>query len=268
MSNLLTNAAKALARNVAPRLAFQISIRNRFWDEVELDILDLIVDPARTAIDVGANTGRYALPLSWLASHVFAIEPNPHVARLLRAGLSAKRVTVLQKAVSDAPGFATLSIPTDRWGNGGENLASLRREFSGPTKAVSVPTMTLDELRNENVGFLKMDIEGHELTALKGATRLLSICKPVVLMECEDFTENLTSPSSEFLLSNGYEGYFIYNQKLHTLTDLVPEMRDVSMFQSGLPRREVRYTNNFLFFPAGAMTASLFDNIRLRLLNH
>jgi len=186
----LKNAGKAMIRRLAPKAAFSISLRNHFWDEIELDILDLIVSPSRAAIDVGANSGRYSFALSRLASHVYAIEANPHMARILRAGLDRKRVSVLHRAASDSIGKAELLIPTDMWGFGGENLASLERSFNGPTKSISVDKMTLDELADKDIGFIKLDIEGHELAALQGAKKIIAKSQPVILLECDELAGN------------------------------------------------------------------------------
>jgi FkbM family methyltransferase len=248
-----------------PGTSFRISLRNHYWDEIELDILDLIVSPLRAAIDVGANSGRYAFALSRFASHVYAIEPNPSMVKLLRAGLDVKRVTVLHRAASDDVGTAQLRIPTDAWGHGGENLASLERTFTGPTKTVAVATMTLDQLSNHDIGFIKLDIEGHELAALRGAVNILDRWKPTILIECDELSAGSMPPSFDFLISRGYEGYFIHSLKFHPLNELKPFMFDLSAFQPPRPRKFVPYTNNFLFFPSGGMTQVLSNAICERL---
>ena len=223
---LIANAAKSIFRNWLPALAFRLSLRNSYWDEVEMDILDLVVSRDRAAIDVGANSGRYAFLLSQLASHVYAIEPNPHMVRLLSAGLDRRRVTVLHRAASNSTGTAMLSIPTDIWGNGGESLASLDRRFLGPKRDISVTKMKLDELIDVDIGFMKLDVEGHELAALQGATKVLDRWRPTVLMECDELREGFIPPSIAFLLSRGYDGYFVFSGRFYTLADLKPFMFD------------------------------------------
>lgn len=44
----------------------------------------------------------------------------------------------------------------------------------------------LDDIIKDDVGFIKIDVEGHELAVLKGATSLINRCRPVLLVECEE----------------------------------------------------------------------------------
>jgi FkbM family methyltransferase len=264
---LIKNFAKDLIRRALPATAFRLGLRNHYWDEIEMEFLDLIVDRTRAAVDVGANSGRYAAALSKIALHVYAIEPNPIMARLLSAGCDKKRVTVLHRAASDSNGTATLSIPTDQWGNGGENIASLDRSFSGPIKTHRVLKMMLDDLADANIGFIKIDVEGHELAALRGGKRLFDKCHPVVLIECDELARTSTPPSFEFLLARGYEGYFVYSRQFYPLAELKPFMFDLAAFKEPRPRKLVSYTNNFLFFPRSKMTPDMFEQISRRLLS-
>jgi hypothetical protein len=57
------------------------------------------------------------------------------------------------------------------------------------------------------VDFIKIDVEGFELEVLKGATGLLARCKPVVVMECKEFSpprNGGTARAVEFLTNFGY----------------------------------------------------------------
>jgi len=71
-----------------PRRAFDIQLwRMQRWQnfEPEYFLLDHLLDPARVAIDVGANEGFYAGRLSELFKRVHCFAPIPWMAADLRA---------------------------------------------------------------------------------------------------------------------------------------------------------------------------------------
>ena len=94
-----------------PKLAFRLHHMRHHHDEIEMDLLPALVDPEREAVDVGANIGRYTLPLSRLARHVHAFEPHPRLAYVLSAALD-DNVSVHQVLVSDEPGVLALTTPS------------------------------------------------------------------------------------------------------------------------------------------------------------
>lgn len=96
-----------------PRFAHEVYLRRlERWRIFELEyfLLNLLADPSRTAIDVGANEGIYAGRLSQLCSSVHCFEPNPWVAARLRAKLRPS-VTVHEAAASSRSGIGELRIP-------------------------------------------------------------------------------------------------------------------------------------------------------------
>jgi FkbM family methyltransferase len=131
-----------------------------------------------TALDVGVWYGPWTARLGRLADRVVSIEPNPELARLLRASFPA--VQVIEAAASDQPGPARLWLPAG--GRGAEGMASLehRSEWS-----VEVSRVTIDSLQLTGVRFIKMDIEGHEAAALRGAEHTIRRDSPVLLLELE-----------------------------------------------------------------------------------
>lgn len=157
-------------------------------NEVEMDHLRVMVDPLRAAVDVGANVGKYSFRLSGLSPEVYSFEPHPSLARKLRHALP-KNVVVQAVAVSDAPGVAQLKFPII---NGERSLALASIEngsFSNSVmrvETVVVPTARLDDLVAKPVGFIKIDVEGHELAVLRGAIGILNKWRPTVLVEAEE----------------------------------------------------------------------------------
>src|SRR5580692_7100261 len=153
----------------------------------ELLYLDRIVPEGAVTVDVGANCGLYTRKLARLSRQVYAFEPAHKMADLLRR-TSASNVSVHEIALSDQTGGADLFIPRGEY-EMIYGLASLEPAVGASNRevvAVNVPTARLDAIVHQDVAFVKIDVEGHELNVLYGAVDLLEHSQPVFLVEAED----------------------------------------------------------------------------------
>lgn len=95
------------------------------------------------------------------------------------------------------------------------NTGGLRVSASGGVGEKTI-SRTLDSLELPHVDFMKIDIQGSELRALKGASRILSRDRPFIFIEVEERHLNSLGSSSkeliEFILSQGYCLYRIRTQ--------------------------------------------------------
>jgi FkbM family methyltransferase len=153
--------------------------------EREIHLLAELVDPARAALDVGANKGVWAWLMARHAAKVHAFEPNPKLFAELARNVGG-RVTVHHVALSDATGEAALRIPRNDKGysNQGSSLSAIK--VSGDHLAVTVAARRLDDLDLGPVGFMKIDVEGHELAVLAGARRTIARDRPKMVVEIEE----------------------------------------------------------------------------------
>ncbi len=133
-----------------------------------------------TCLDVGGHLGSVAQKLRRLApkGRLIIVEASPAKAALLRK--SFPEATVHAVAVSDTEGQVTFY----------ENLAQpgfsslADRADRGATRAITVPARRLDDLLGgTRVQFLKIDVEGFEFPALRGAEATLRRDAPVILFE-------------------------------------------------------------------------------------
>jgi FkbM family methyltransferase len=154
--------------------------------EPELARLRDWIMPCGTVIDIGAHYGAYTIAMSALVGpegRVFAIEPANHALSVLRRNIEingAHNVTVLATALGDSSETAVLHM------HGDPSRASLNQFENGDTGCQSVAVARLDDLvQGGPVGFIKIDIEGYELPALSGASRILSEDRPVVQFELQ-----------------------------------------------------------------------------------
>lgn len=191
------------------RLKKRRTLRKR-WGETELELLPRIVPTDKLAVDVGAARGLYTYFLSRIAPRVVAFEPIPVLAAFLRRAV-APNVTVIEKAVSDRAGTTDLHVPVVR-GHPTYNVGSLDAEHNdGPCIRHSVEVTTLDEESLDEVGFIKIDIEGHELNALRGAEDTIRRDRPTILVEVLD-PSDWESSALAYLDGMGYE-IFVYEDR-------------------------------------------------------
>lgn len=149
----------------------------------------------KVVIDCGANVGQWSrLALSIFPDAAFhLIEPQPVCGAPLRGlALDQGRVRVHAVAVTE-PGISRVRMigGGDTGGGTGAWVGLPGEEAIGE---VVVPATTLDELLSADVApgdrsLLKLDLEGYELTALRGAARLLEVVE-VVLTEFQFFETN------------------------------------------------------------------------------
>src|SRR5262249_42390081 len=144
-------------------------------------------DRNRAAIDVGAHRGIYAHVLARRAKHVHAFEPHPLLSSYLNRVMPAK-VTVHPIALSSTAGAVTFRIPRggSYLGLGQGTLEPLPIFHAQAVSEIEVRCSTLDREVNERVGFIKIDVEGHELSVLEGARAILRRDHPALMVEIAD----------------------------------------------------------------------------------
>ena len=232
---------KAALRSRFPKLWVAYAI-SRIGKEVELGYLSKIVPRNRQSIDVGANLGVYARALSKLTPMVHAFEPSKELALILRRTLP-RNVTVHETALSDRAGRALLRTPVVD-GKRIFGLASLEQHASHPRLETEIVELSrLDDLIDGDVGFIKIDVEGHELRVLTGAKSVIKQCRPVLLIECEE-RHNPGGPAKlfDYLGSLGYLGRFVRDGAICDIADF--KVRRDQNLDSAAP-----YIYNFFFFP-------------------
>lgn len=212
--------------------------------EPGLKLLPLLVDPARAALDIGANRGIWAHQMGLLTSAVLAFEPNPKLFAVLQRA-ARRPVLCRDEALSDCDGQAELLIPgqAGRFSNQG---ASLNPDKVGeaPHMRVTVNTATLDSLDPPPVGFMKIDVEGHERAVLDGARGVIARDRPTMIIEIEErHTGRLIDGELDFVEGLGYRTLVIAGGRLIDRTRFDPE-RDHRLLAG-----KTGYANNFVFLP-------------------
>ena len=140
------------------------------------------IQPGDTVLDCGANIGTFArFALNARAGKVIAIEPSPENLECLRRNFPAEiddgRLVLVPKGVWHQED--TLELLVDPQNRAADSFVMQREAATG---AVKVPLTTIDRLASDlalpRVDFIKMDIEGAETNALRGATAIMARDQP------------------------------------------------------------------------------------------
>jgi FkbM family methyltransferase len=165
-------------------------IGSRIWhrglfDIVVLEAITRLADPGEVALDIGANIGQMTSLLSGRlgsGGRVLAFEPHPAVFALLAENVSRLKanpanseVIAHNVALSNFEGSATLDLGPS-WGNN-QGLARLSDSTNGSGQNnLKVTVTTVDKIvgPEQRIGVCKLDVEGHEIKVLEGASAVLS----------------------------------------------------------------------------------------------
>lgn len=189
------------------------------YEGTSLQIWRRLAPHAPVILDVGANTGIYALVARCVnsAATVIAVEPVERVFHRLQRNveLNGGNVTVEKLAASDTTGEATIyDRPDDHELTA--SLDPLMAEYCGGGGVeYTVPTKRLDDMLSgaglRTIDLAKIDVELFEPQVLLGMGTLLSNCKPTLLIEI--LNEEVAQDVNEITRDLGYNIFRVVEQR-------------------------------------------------------
>jgi FkbM family methyltransferase len=152
-------------------------------DAFEIQVIRALIEPGQTVIDIGANIGFYTNIFSDIVGSngkVHAFEPDvTNYSHIKKISGKNNNVVLRQKAVSDKT--EPLKIFTSKLLNVDHRTYPVEQyESSYDIEAVSIDDYVAGSFK---VDFIKMDIQGHELKALRGMKKTLGVFQPILLTE-------------------------------------------------------------------------------------
>lgn len=146
------------------------------WQGDHLEAALAHVTNWNVAVDGGAHVGSWSLEMAKRFGSVVAFEPAPDTYACLVANIEGvANIKPRNRALGETAGM--MGMGEDEKYHGGNTGG---RFVTGEGDVVVIP---LDVCGLEDVGFIKLDVEGFELFALKGARRTIARCRPIILIE-------------------------------------------------------------------------------------
>ena len=240
---------KVALQRVAPRAVYRYDLWKIANREPEIRHLREWCRPDRISIDVGANRGVYCCYMLPLSAAVVAFEPLPSMQQPLQQYFG-DRIALYPVALSDRDGQANLRLPR---GLGSCATIDTHNPLDvadhRPIETIAVATRRLDSYRFKNVGFIKIDVEGHEEQVLRGALDTLRASRPTLLIESEErHNAGSLARVTALLAGLGYAGSFLDRGKIRPIADF-DVARDQPQDSVGIRGKSGRYINNFVFKP-------------------
>lgn len=242
------------ASKLAPRLWLDLGIaRHSRRFEREFWLLPQLCAGLECVVDVGGNQGVYAYAMSKHAKKVHVFEPNPICLSQLK-WLPDFNIVIHPVALSTEVGVMKLRFDPVNTGIGTIESANKLDQDHGVNSLMEqdVEVKRLDDFSLSNVGFIKIDVEGHEASVVAGGIETFKASRPILLVESElRHNPEAFAKLQSMLQPLGYASWYLnegtfksaVSQDLHTLQS-----------NSG------KYVNNFLFVPESRQEA--FDRLK------
>lgn len=207
-----------IAKIPAPLLMRLVAGHDFCRGEPELHLLKQLVPRNRIALDVGANYGVYTYFLSRLVRHVYAFEPNLRLADYLQRAVPGN-ATVCRFGLSDHEGKARLTIPIIRNREIHGHGTVEPHAFSSATRTLEVELRRLDDQGLTELGFIKIDVEGHEDAVLNGGERTIARWRPRMIIEIEQrFVAGAVRDRFARIAAMGYRLFYWRQNRLNEIS--------------------------------------------------
>ena len=186
------------------------------------------------SIDIGMFRGVYSFLLSKYSKSVIGFEANPIMYKYLEKNLKkiVKNIKIYNFALSNKESEVCIKIPLRNKSNLRSNfedfyeggLATIHQDNKLEGKKLETfktKCNMLDNFKfNEKIGFIKIDVEGHEQLVLEGAVNTINKDMPNLLIEIEKkHRSDSIEKTFKYLRKLGYKAYTYKNNKLNLLTD-------------------------------------------------
>ena len=171
-------------------IIFNLACEQGVYEASVVRLIERMIKPGTVYMDIGANIGLMSAPILVTRDdcQVVSVEASPttlgYLERTRAASRFQDRWRIIGKGVAETAGEGIFFEGSPAQGAMDGLRDTGRSDLKRP---ISVPLTTIDtlweELGQPPVSVMKLDIEGGEIGALRGAVRCLAATKPVVIME-------------------------------------------------------------------------------------
>lgn len=176
-------------------------------------------------LDIGAHMGTYAINLAPYFKHTYAFEAQKKTYYCLTGGIAmndlCEKVTAYHCAVTNYENSGKeITLNVGSQDGGGSTIT----HFNLPTNLIreeKIIAKNIDEFDIKDIGLIKIDVEGAELDALKGAAKTLEMNDyPPILFEAwsEAWYDKQREELFKYLRSHGYRMARVYSNNMYLAT--------------------------------------------------
>lgn len=193
----------------------------KLWEPFMIDIFKTYIKENTYALDIGANIGAHTVVISKLFPNnkIIAFEPVKWEFNILEMNLKLNNIINCQTynvglgSKSHHMYTSDNVMRIEKSSNFGAFTLKERKE-SDLCEIVDI--VTLDSYKLNNISFMKIDVETHEIEVLKGALETIKLCKPTMIIEIdprfadkffEFFDDNLSNIGYKYKLVSKHHDY-------------------------------------------------------------
>ena len=221
--NIIDTPFETVAKGFMTLSQFPKRIRHPELSEIYAEsvrtelVIKKIINSSMNCIDIGAHLGSVLNLINHLSpegKHI-AIEPIPYKYNWLKHKFP--NTDIFNVALSDTEGEADFYLKQRHSGYSGLSPHGKDQNI----EILKVKLARLDDIvpSDLSIGFIKIDVEGAELAALKGSEKIIMRCNPIILFECTQsgLKAHQVSPSKiyEFFQSHNYRLFLMKDWLSH-----------------------------------------------------
>jgi FkbM family methyltransferase len=200
---------------------------NMFFGEKEIKYLKKYINSKKykyTFIDIGANYGIYSFIFGPKASVLFVVEPIKECIDYIRKGYLKSNVKFYEGVISNDNLDKNLSVPiSNKRYIYGKSSIDNKFENSSTLRVKSFKLENFEkyeDIKESELLFIKIDVEGHENHVLQEAGKLLSHLKTLLMIEIEERHNSNYILLFKRLEEKGFKAYYLSNKDLVEIVKL------------------------------------------------
>lgn len=223
-------------------IGINVNVNGIYEEQHILDLVNILKNLGldlkdSTAIDIGANIGNHAIEFSNIFRNVVCLEPNPRAFDILAA--NTKNIGNIEIHNWGCSSTSERIRFQEDFNNIGGSSAAIDVASSNE---IEIQVRPLDDLALsfKNVALIKIDVEGMEFSALKGAKNIISMFHPIICLEqheAEFGADYLETQSIDFLRTLGYRVFCL--DKSHHQNFICKRLNNIKDFLLGAADRRV-----------------------------